>query len=57
MHGELVRLLADQKFFNNTHCQRLTTKAAGIYVLQCGDPTGTGSGGPGYEFYTENTST
>jgi peptidyl-prolyl cis-trans isomerase B (cyclophilin B) len=23
-------------------------------VLQCGDPTGTGSGGPGYEFYTEN---
>ena len=34
--------LADQKYFNNTHCHRLTT--AGIYVLQCGDPTGTGSG-------------
>jgi peptidyl-prolyl cis-trans isomerase B (cyclophilin B) len=46
--------LADQKFFNNTHCHRLTTAAAGIYVLQCGDPTGTGAGGPGYEFYTEN---
>lgn len=48
--------LADQKFFNNTKCQRLTTKAAGYYILQCGDPTGTGEGGPGYEFYTENTS-
>jgi peptidyl-prolyl cis-trans isomerase B (cyclophilin B) len=46
--------LADQKFFNNTPCHRLTTAAYGIYVLQCGDPTGTGSGGPGYEFYTEN---
>jgi peptidyl-prolyl cis-trans isomerase B (cyclophilin B) len=46
--------LADQKFYKNTPCHRLTTAAAGIYVLQCGDPTGTGSGGPGYEFYTEN---
>jgi peptidyl-prolyl cis-trans isomerase B (cyclophilin B) len=44
--------LANQKFFNNTPCHRLTT--TGIYVLQCGDPTGTGSGGPGYQFYTEN---
>ena len=44
--------LADQKFFNNTPCHRLTT--SGIFVLQCGDPTGTGTGGPGYEFYTEN---
>ncbi len=46
--------LADQKFYKNTPCHRLTTAASGIYVLQCGDPTGTGSGGPGYEFYTEN---
>jgi peptidyl-prolyl cis-trans isomerase B (cyclophilin B) len=23
-------------------------------VLQCGDPTGTGSGGPGYAYGTEN---
>ena len=44
--------LADQKYFNNTHCHRLTTKD--IYVLQCGDPTGTGTGGPGYEFGSEN---
>jgi peptidyl-prolyl cis-trans isomerase B (cyclophilin B) len=38
--------LADQGYFDNTPCHRLTTK--GIYVLQCGDPTGTGQGGPGY---------
>ncbi len=44
--------LTKQKFFNKTHCHRLTT--SGIYVLQCGDPTGTGSGGPGYKFNDEN---
>ncbi|HXB51031.1 MAG TPA: peptidylprolyl isomerase [Streptosporangiaceae bacterium] len=46
--------LADQSYFNNTHCHRLVT--SGIYVLQCGDPLGTGQGGPGYVFNTENTS-
>jgi peptidyl-prolyl cis-trans isomerase B (cyclophilin B) len=45
--------LASKKYFNNTPCHRLTT--SGIYVLQCGDPTGTGSGGPGYKFANENT--
>jgi peptidyl-prolyl cis-trans isomerase B (cyclophilin B) len=44
--------LAKQGYFNNTNCHRLTT--SGIYVLQCGDPTGTGSGGPGYKFADEN---
>ncbi len=44
--------LAVKKYFNNTSCHRLTS--AGIYVLQCGDPTGTGSGGPGYKFADEN---
>jgi len=29
-------------------CHRLTTE--GIFVLQCGDPDGTGLGGPGYSF-------
>jgi peptidyl-prolyl cis-trans isomerase B (cyclophilin B) len=38
--------LASKRFFDGTHCHRLTT--AGIFVLQCGDPTGSGSGGPGY---------
>jgi peptidyl-prolyl cis-trans isomerase B (cyclophilin B) len=44
--------LAAKSFFSNTHCHRLTT--TGIYVLQCGDPTGTGQGGPGYKFDDEN---
>ena len=45
--------LARQGFFNNTPCPRVTS--SGIYVLQCGDPTGTGRGGPGYAFANENT--
>ena len=45
--------LAGQNYFNNTTCHRLTT-AGGLYVLQCGDPTGTGRGGPGYKFSDEN---
>ena len=44
--------LANKNYFNNTPCHRLTT--SGIYVLQCGDPTGKGSGGPGYKFADEN---
>ena len=44
--------LATQKYFSQTTCHRLTT--SGIFVLQCGDPTGTGSGGPGYQFSDEN---
>jgi peptidyl-prolyl cis-trans isomerase B (cyclophilin B) len=45
--------LAGQKFFNSTRCHRLTTVSP-LYVLQCGDPTGTGRGGPGYKFNDEN---
>jgi peptidyl-prolyl cis-trans isomerase B (cyclophilin B) len=44
--------LAARKYFNGTRCHRLTT--SGIFVLQCGDPTATGSGGPGYTFADEN---
>src|SRR5699024_10516137 len=43
--------LAEQEYFDDTDCHRLTTE--GIFVLQCGDPTGTGSGGPGYSFADE----
>lgn len=43
--------LADQDYYDDTPCHRLTTQ--GIYVLQCGDPTGTGMGGPGYGFADE----
>jgi peptidyl-prolyl cis-trans isomerase B (cyclophilin B) len=45
--------LAQQGYFDGTTCHRLTTQ--GIFVLQCGDPTGTGSGGPGYTFADELT--
>ncbi len=44
--------LAGEDFFDHTKCHRMTT--AGIYVLQCGDPTGTGKGGPGYSIPDEN---
>jgi len=44
--------LAAQKYFDGTPCHRLT--AQGIFVLQCGDPSGTGRGGPGYSFADEN---
>lgn len=44
--------LARGGFFNNSLCHRLTTR--GLYVLQCGDPTGTGSGGPNFSYRDEN---
>jgi peptidyl-prolyl cis-trans isomerase B (cyclophilin B) len=40
--------LAKSGYFDGTSCHRLVT--TGIYVLQCGDPTASGSGGPGYSF-------
>ena len=40
--------LAKDGFYEDVSCHRLTT--AGIYVLQCGDPAGDGTGGPGYSF-------
>ena len=40
--------LAQDGFFDGTDCHRLVTE--GIFVLQCGDPEGTGRGGPGYSF-------
>jgi peptidyl-prolyl cis-trans isomerase B (cyclophilin B) len=45
--------LASKNFFDKTNCHRLVTQ--GIKVLQCGDPTGSGSGGPTYRFANENT--
>jgi len=47
--------LAKQGYFDKTACHRLTTAEAGIEVLQCGDPSGSGSGGPGYTFADELT--
>jgi peptidyl-prolyl cis-trans isomerase B (cyclophilin B) len=50
-----IAWLANQGFYNNTSCHRLTTQ--GIFVLQCGDPAGSGSGGPGFNFADENLPT
>ncbi|PRC41615.1 peptidylprolyl isomerase [Mycobacterium sp. ITM-2017-0098] len=44
--------LAQQGYFNDTPCHRLTTSET-LGVLQCGDPTGEGAGGPGYQFANE----
>jgi peptidyl-prolyl cis-trans isomerase B (cyclophilin B) len=44
--------LAKASYFDGSLCHRLTTR--GLYVLQCGDPTATGSGGPGFTFQDEN---
>ncbi|MGW4029783.1 peptidylprolyl isomerase [Streptomyces sp. NPDC004838] len=46
------KALADKGYFDGTKCHRLTTQ--GIFVLQCGDPKGDGTGGPGYTIPDEN---
>jgi len=46
--------LAGKKFFDNTKCHRLVPD---IGALQCGDPSGTSSGGPTYRFADENLPT
>jgi peptidyl-prolyl cis-trans isomerase B (cyclophilin B) len=49
--------LVGKKFFDNTICPRVSAKAKdGLGVLQCGDPSGTTSGGPTYQFKEENLS-
>jgi peptidyl-prolyl cis-trans isomerase B (cyclophilin B) len=47
------RSLASSGFYNDTPCHRLVVQP-NFGVLQCGDPSGTGSGGPGYTFKDEN---
>jgi peptidyl-prolyl cis-trans isomerase B (cyclophilin B) len=45
--------LASKKFYDNTQCHEITAEGA----LRCGDPSGTGRGGPTYAFYNENLPT
>jgi peptidyl-prolyl cis-trans isomerase B (cyclophilin B) len=47
--------LARGGYFNDSLCHRLTTK--GLFVLQCGDPTATGAGGPNFTYRDENLPT
>ncbi len=44
--------LVKDKFYDGTTCHRLTANQ-GLKVLQCGDPLGTGGGGPGYSIPDE----
>jgi peptidyl-prolyl cis-trans isomerase B (cyclophilin B) len=44
--------LAQDGYWADSPCHRVTTE--GIFVLQCGDPTGSGQGAPGYTFPVEN---
>jgi peptidyl-prolyl cis-trans isomerase B (cyclophilin B) len=46
--------LTEQGFFDDTPCHR-EVDSEGLQVLQCGDPTGTGAGGPTYTSPTEVT--
>jgi peptidyl-prolyl cis-trans isomerase B (cyclophilin B) len=48
--AESLKYLAGQKFFDNTDCHEITTDGA----VRCGDPSGTGQGGPTYSIYSEN---
>jgi peptidyl-prolyl cis-trans isomerase B (cyclophilin B) len=60
--------LATGDFWNNTQCHRMSN-TDGLYMLQCGDPTAKasdklscssstlGTGGPGYEYASENLPT
>ena len=47
----VIEHLASEGYYDDTVCHRLTT--SGIFVLQCGDPSGTGAGGPGFQFANE----
>ncbi|QGU04734.1 peptidylprolyl isomerase [Corynebacterium comes] len=46
-----IEHFAAESYYDDTVCHRLTT--SGIFVLQCGDPSGTGAGGPGFQFANE----
>jgi len=46
--------LAEQGFFDDSPCPRMATSDS-FGILQCGDPSGTGSGGPGYSYADELT--
>ncbi|GAB3591149.1 Putative bifunctional phosphatase/peptidyl-prolyl cis-trans isomerase [Corynebacterium faecale] len=46
-----IEHFAAEGYYDDVVCHRLTT--SGIFVLQCGDPSGTGAGGPGFQFANE----
>jgi peptidyl-prolyl cis-trans isomerase B (cyclophilin B) len=48
--GASLAYLASKGFYDNTTCHEITAEGA----LRCGDPSGTGQGGPTYSFFGEN---
>lgn len=46
-----IASLAESGYYNDTVCHRMTSGQ--LNVLQCGDPSGKGSGGPGFQFANE----
>lgn len=48
----VLTTLMNAGYYNKTSCHRLTTD--GLYVVQCGDPTATGIGEPGFRYRDEN---
>ncbi len=51
--GASISYLAGKSFYDNTRCHEITAEGA----LRCGDPSGTGIGGPTYSFSDENVPT
>lgn len=47
-----IKYLISKKFYDQTPCPRSVN--SGIYVVQCGDPSGSTSGGPTYSTKDEN---
>jgi peptidyl-prolyl cis-trans isomerase B (cyclophilin B) len=47
--------LAKQGYYDKTTCTRVAYTSGKVAILQCGDPSGTQSGGPGYQFAEEVT--
>jgi peptidyl-prolyl cis-trans isomerase B (cyclophilin B) len=47
-----IKYLISKKFYDGTACPRSVN--SGIYVVQCGDPSGTTAGGPSYTTKDEN---
>ena len=48
----VLSTLMNAGYYNKTYCHRITNQS--IFILQCGDPTGTGSGDPGFRYRDEN---
>jgi peptidylprolyl isomerase len=45
--------LADAQFYDGMVFHRVIQTGSGLHIIQTGDPTGTGTGGPGYKFNDE----